>query len=523
MNDGAILARWVKERDTQAFRSLVERHSGMVYATCLRVLQSRAQAEDVSQECFATLSQVDRIPGDSLGPWLHRVATNLSLKQIRSDLRRKKREADFATAHAAQQLLAWDDICAHVDEAIDALPEKLRVPTVAHYVEGQTHAAIASRLNLPRQTVTSRVHRGVEEIRKSLGRKGISTTAYALAGMFGANLAEAASISPSLMATLEKVALAGSAPSGTASVGGGMSGAIGIAGVIAMKKIIVGAALVLVAGAGFWTLRPRDTAEEATQQDAMPTAGQIQQSEEAFFQDASPPSTLRNDSTAAPALTATLDDAETGREAERIASETVVPDTARAPMLEVRTAPRQVQVRTAAVEAEYVGHSKCKMCHNKSSEGEQWSMWKSMAHAQAYNVLLEERAREVAIAVGVTVPPAESPDCLSCHVTDYDAADFNVPASIAVEDGVQCESCHGPASLHLAFEKKYMMRKDEIPDDATRYIVRPDGSVCVECHNDRNPTWNPERYTTESGEQTDFDFEQAAARMAHPNPKKAQR
>lgn len=516
MDDGAILGRWVKERDAQAFRSLVERHSGMVYATCLRVLQSRVQAEDVSQECFATLSQVDRIPSDSLGPWLHRVATNLSLKRIRSDLRRKRREADFAAAHAAQQQLDWGDICAHVDEAIDALPEKLRVPTVAHYVEGKTHADIASRLNLPRQTVTSRVHRGVEEIRKSLGRKGISTTAYALAGMFGAHLAEAASISPSLTATLAKVALAGSAPPGTASVGGGMTGAIGTAGAIAMKKIIVGAVLVLAVGAGFWTLKPQEEAEEATQQVAV---GRVQTDgpEETSFQDTSPPLIIPDDSTVARALTATLDG-----EAERIAYETAASDTARAPMEEVRTAPRQVQVRTAAVEAEYVGQSKCKMCHNKSTEGEQWSMWKSMEHAQAYNVLLEERAREVAIAVGVTTHPAKTPECLSCHVTGYDIASNTVPAGIDVEDGVQCESCHGPASLHLAFGKEYMMKKDEISDDTDLYIVRPDENVCVECHNDLNPTWNPERYTTESGEQTDFDFKQAVARVAHPNPKKAQ-
>ena len=188
MNDGTTLERWVGQRDAEAFQELVGAYSGMVYGACLRVLGNTAEAEDVSQECFAALSQVKRAPAGYLGPWLHRVATNLSLKRLRSDLRRKKRESEFAEAYLAQRDIEWDDVCEYVDEAIDELPEKLRIPVVAHFLDAQSHAAIAKSFHIPRETITSRMHRGVEEIRKSLRRKGIPVAAPALFSMLGANM-----------------------------------------------------------------------------------------------------------------------------------------------------------------------------------------------------------------------------------------------------------------------------------------------------------------------------------------------
>lgn len=215
---------------------------------------------------------------------------------------------------------------------------------------------------------------------------------------------------------------------------------------------------------------------------------------------------------------------EAGREAERIVAETVVLDRARAAMERATTEQPKAQASADTEDAEYVGQKQCKMCHNMKAEGEQWNIWKAMKHAQAYTVLLDDMAREVAIAAGVTTPPAESPECLRCHVTGYDAEARAAPAKIALEDGVQCESCHGPASLHLDDGKQLKFATgDNKPDiDLSAHIRRPNEETCLECHNDENPTWNPERYTTESGETTDFDFEQATARIAHPNPMKAQ-
>lgn len=173
-----------------------------------------------------------------------------------------------------------------------------------------------------------------------------------------------------------------------------------------------------------------------------------------------------------------------------------------------------------AEEADYVSQKKCKMCHNKKAEGEQWNKWKAMNHANAFTDLSSDAAKEYATGMGVTTPPSESPECLRCHVTGYDADKSAFHSKIVKEDGVQCESCHGPASLHLDYGKKMMLKKDDIDPSVPTHMVRPDATTCVKCHNEESPAWKPEKYELEDGTKTGFDFEQAFAKITHLNPLK---
>jgi RNA polymerase sigma factor (sigma-70 family) len=227
----------------------------MVYATCRRILRNDAEAEDIAQECFETLARIDKAPKGYLGAWLHRVATNRALDRIKTNRRRRVREANFAEARRGQAEPAWDDIYEHVDEAIAALPDKYRVPLIAHYLEGQSHAAIALVTGVPRRTVTYRIGKGIGLVRKSLKKRGIPVTTSALMAMMAANLAEAAPIvPPSLTAVLGKLAMAGAtnpAVTGTFSVA---TGAKLLGGLLVMKKLIVGVVVVVAGMAGIWAV-----------------------------------------------------------------------------------------------------------------------------------------------------------------------------------------------------------------------------------------------------------------------------
>lgn len=171
-------------------------------------------------------------------------------------------------------------------------------------------------------------------------------------------------------------------------------------------------------------------------------------------------------------------------------------------------------------EREYVGTKQCKMCHNKPDEGKQYSVWKAAKHSLAYTLLLGDRAKEVAKIAGVDGPPNESASCLKCHVTAYDAETKTHPRNVKLMEGVQCESCHGPASLHLIDGKTLRMKKDS-GINVLDNLVRPDKNTCIQCHNDQNPTWNPEKYTLDDGTKAGFSFKEAVKTIQHNNPKKA--
>jgi hypothetical protein len=65
-------------------------------------------------------------------------------------------------------------------------------------------------------------------------------------------------------------------------------------------------------------------------------------------------------------------------------------------------------------------------------------------HAQAYNVLFNDRSARVARNMRLKGKAYQEAVCLDCHTTNVPA--HLVSGKVDVEDGVQCEACHGPAS-----------------------------------------------------------------------------
>lgn len=204
--DGVLLRRWVTRRDPEAFGEIVSRHSGMVFGVCRRMLRDGSAAQDVTQECFVRLLQSPAQPGTCLAAWLHTVATRRCLDVLRSERRRRAREERYAAEAASSTELPWEAIESVVDEAIAELPERLREPVVAHYLEGLTHEAIAVRLGVARRTVSHRIQAGLERLGKSLRERGFAVSA----GVMGAQLSEKAiqQAPAELIARLAKLALA---------------------------------------------------------------------------------------------------------------------------------------------------------------------------------------------------------------------------------------------------------------------------------------------------------------------------
>jgi RNA polymerase sigma factor (sigma-70 family) len=216
-----LLEYWCTHRDAETFRTIVNRHGPMVYATCTRILRDCVQAEDITQECFEALASARRPPREHLGGWLHGVATNLSLKYLRSTGRRKARERQYAEIHGATTEPAWDDIYPHVDEAIARLPEKLRVPMVAHFLDGMTQQAIAGRLGTSPSNVRYRIKQGLARIQTHLRKQHIVTGTGALSALFASRLAEGTELPTALSENLGRLALA-QAGGATGAVTGGI-------------------------------------------------------------------------------------------------------------------------------------------------------------------------------------------------------------------------------------------------------------------------------------------------------------
>lgn len=177
--------------------------------------------------------------------------------------------------------------------------------------------------------------------------------------------------------------------------------------------------------------------------------------------------------------------------------------------------PARVGDVAASIEHDYVGVGKCKTCHGKELMGDQVAVWRRGLHRPGLETLASPDALRVGSEQGLTGPPGEAPECLVCHVTAYGVPESRISRPLEPDDGVQCESCHGPGR---SYRKKKVMSDPDRAHAKGLWEPAKDHGICLRCHNSRSPTFDPKRFRLKSGETTDFDYEQAAAQIAHPIP-----
>jgi RNA polymerase sigma factor (sigma-70 family) len=190
LTDGQLLERFATDHGETAelaFAALVERHEALVWRVCMAILRDRNDAEDAFQATFLVLVRKARSlwVRDSLGPWIHEVASRTALQARTSANRRRvceRKHAELDTARGVDPALSLDpDVGAAVHEELRRLPEKYRAALVLCDLEGRTHQEAARALGWPIGTVKSRQAHGRGLIRHRLARRGLGFAVGAVA------------------------------------------------------------------------------------------------------------------------------------------------------------------------------------------------------------------------------------------------------------------------------------------------------------------------------------------------------
>jgi RNA polymerase sigma factor (sigma-70 family) len=252
--DAPLLERFVHERDEAAFTSLMRRHGPLVWSVCRRVLAEEHAAEDAFQATFLVLVRKARSVSKqtSIRSWLYGVALRIALRaRQREGLRRgRERSSPPREAGDTPDEADWEDMRPILDEEIQRLPEKYRLPVILCYLEGQTNDEAARQLNCPRGTIATRLARARERLRSRLVRRGLTLSAGGLAAMLSENVLSAA-VSPLVISLAVKVVLSGSAPVSITALTEGVLHAMFVTKVKTI--LIVGLALSAIGGAGVYT------------------------------------------------------------------------------------------------------------------------------------------------------------------------------------------------------------------------------------------------------------------------------
>jgi hypothetical protein len=112
----------------------------------------------------------------------------------------------------------------------------------------------------------------------------------------------------------------------------------------------------------------------------------------------------------------------------------------------------------------YVGMEKCaSVCHNNKDMGFQYDIVKKSPHANAFIILVSQKADHYARKANIKENPQDSPACLKCHSTGGGLDSTSFAATYRKDEGVTCEACH----------KGEYITKTFIPVE----------SDCLKCHN----------------------------------------
>jgi RNA polymerase sigma-70 factor (ECF subfamily) len=167
-----------------ALAALYDAYRNILFSLLLRILNNRAEAEDVLQDVFVQVWQCAASFDAERGrpfTWLVTLARSRAIDRVRA-LSSRERTAQAATAEeddAPSALQTADPFDAaerreqreRIGAALNEIPEEQRRVILLAYFEGLTQTEIAERLNEPLGTVKTRTRAALFKLRELLDNK----------------------------------------------------------------------------------------------------------------------------------------------------------------------------------------------------------------------------------------------------------------------------------------------------------------------------------------------------------------
>jgi RNA polymerase sigma-70 factor, ECF subfamily len=180
-DDAQVVAR-ARDGDSEAFRTLVERHSRGLFHLAYRITGNQAEAEDVVQETFVRAwKALDRFEDRAqVGSWLHRIAANAALDLVRARKRHGDRPvrqtedgADPLDLIASdnpspERMAAGTEVRRRLRAAMAQLTPNERAAFVLRHFEDQPIEEIGRALGLQGNAAKQTIFRAVRKLRRAL-------------------------------------------------------------------------------------------------------------------------------------------------------------------------------------------------------------------------------------------------------------------------------------------------------------------------------------------------------------------
>ena len=166
--------------EKQQLEKYINEYGRDIYLFCKRLTQNKNTADDLYQETFLKLWELDNV-NDTENPnsYLLGIAVNLWKNQCRKQMWRKQiadivpvseesQIENFSAADSVEDTVISNQEKVLVQDAVNRLPEKLRIVVLLYYMENLKVAEIAEQMHESVSSIKSKLMRARKYLRKEL-------------------------------------------------------------------------------------------------------------------------------------------------------------------------------------------------------------------------------------------------------------------------------------------------------------------------------------------------------------------
>ncbi len=177
-DDSALLARWAREGNEDAFAEIVRQYQRLVLGVALRRTGDAEMARDVAQQVFATLAaKACMLLGrTNVAGWLYQAASHIGARAMQAETRRRGAHERLAKEPRDAGDAQWP----LVEDALARLGEGERESLVLHFFQDLSYPEMARVLSIEEAAARKRVSRALQSLEMQLRRRGLGASATAL-------------------------------------------------------------------------------------------------------------------------------------------------------------------------------------------------------------------------------------------------------------------------------------------------------------------------------------------------------
>ncbi|HET7627222.1 MAG TPA: sigma-70 family RNA polymerase sigma factor [Bacillales bacterium] len=165
-----------KKGDLEAFDELMKGYYPQVERFAFQMGNPPDAVEDITQEVFIRVYRyLNRYSRGKFSTWLYKITLNVSKdmyrkrKSLLNKVNLLKHEYDGIESSAEEDLLRSESD-RELHRLIQQLNDKYKIPVILFYFEEMRHDEISEILDIPVNTVKTRLLRGREQLRNALGK-----------------------------------------------------------------------------------------------------------------------------------------------------------------------------------------------------------------------------------------------------------------------------------------------------------------------------------------------------------------